>query len=125
MDVKTTRHAQVFDSVRRASGPSGNLVFLGYVDDHDYQVQREIESGWFAYYPTRHDRLDAQPADFIIEVADVHPALAALLKGADRAPRAAVEGTVYQFEENRVFAPVNTPRVWRLEAFRTDDRYPA
>lgn len=123
MDVRTRQHAKVFDRVRRESGPTGSLVLLEFVDDHDYRAKLVIESGWFAYYPARHERQDAQPADFIIEIADVHEGLGALLKGASRAPRAAVEGTVYVFEENRVYRPTLSPRVWRLEAFVTDDRF--
>ena len=124
-DSETERYARNLDRVRRRRGPQGDLTFLRFTGAHEYEVALVVEAGWFAETKKRREQTASQgkPTYLSVEVAE--------LPGTDLRPllkeewRLAVAGVVYTIDKDYLDPPVASPLVWPLQAYRTDDTFPA
>lgn len=125
MDRETKRYADNLDRERRRRRQAGTLLFLRFTGAHEYEVALEVQAGWLAETKKRREQTAGmgKPTYLSIEVAAVNELdLTPLIK---EEWRPCVNGVVYVLDKDYLDPPVAAPIVWFLQAYRTDDTYPA
>lgn len=125
VDRETKRYADNLDRERRRRRLAGSLYFLRFTGAHEYEVALEVTAGWLAETKKRREQTAGmgKPTYLSVEVA--------ALPGNDLTPlikeewRLAVNGVVHVLDKDYLDPPVAAPVVWFLQAYRTDDTYPA
>jgi hypothetical protein len=125
---RTRLRARQLNRERARLGPAGELNLLRF-DGKDADPQyvslktyaaNETVNGWLA------ERIKGRDGGIYTQltIADVDGEMAELMQGEGRPKHFALEGHVFNLDEDRTFKPIAAPMLWTFEGNETREIYP-